>query len=135
MTDIRNHGFKTKAELDEHLADAEDAAVAAVEEAGPPRDYAVEEREAAALASLRDELAFLRARIAVLGEEARIAVAGRARAADASAHEQLGSHPWLKLAGAMTLTFLAAKALQRLPLSSAATLMLSRYQRRNSVFR
>lgn len=140
MTDIRNRGFKTKAELDEHLADAEDAA-AAEEVAAAPLDYAVQDQEAAELAglqadiaSLRDELALVRARLAVVREQAKTVVSERARWADASAHEQLGDHPWLKLAGAMTLTFFAARALRGLPLSAMATaampLALSRFDRR-----
>jgi len=107
MTDIRTHGFKTKAELDEHLADIEGATEA--DEANLPPVDMVEDEEAVELAKLQGELTLLRRRLALVREQANSAISPHTQRGDASAHEQLGNYTWLKLAGAILITFLAAK--------------------------
>ena len=130
MTDIRTRGFKTKAELDEHLADIEEAAE--TEEAMlPPVDYTAEKQEAVELARLQEDLTLLRRHLALVREQAKTAISTRAQWADASAHEQLGNYPWLKLAGVIAITFLVARRWRVLPSSGMATmpLVLSRFNR------
>jgi hypothetical protein len=127
MTDIRTRGFKTKAELDEHLADIEEAAE--TEQVMPTVDHSVEKQETVELARLQEDLTLLRRHLALLREQAKTAISARAQWTDASAHEQLGNYPWLKLAGVIAITFLAARRL--LPPSGMATmpLALSRFNR------
>ncbi len=120
MTDIRTHGFKTKAELDEHLADIEGPPEA--DEANLPSVDMVEDEEAVELARLQGELTLLRRRLALIREQANSEISPHAQWRDASAHEQLGNYPWLKLAGAILITFLAARRLRSLPLSGMATM-------------
>jgi hypothetical protein len=129
MTDIRTRGFKTKAELDEHLADIEEAAE--TEQVMPTVDHSVEKQETVELARLQEDLTLLRRHLALLREQAKTAISARAQWTDASAHEQLGNYPWLKIAGVIAITFLAATRLRLLPPSRMATipLALSRFNR------
>jgi len=130
MTDIRTRGFKTKAELDEHLADMQEA-IETEHVMLPPVDYAAEKQETVELARLQEDLTLLRRHLALLREQAKTAISARAQWTDASAHEQLGNYPWLKLAGVIAITFLAARRLRLLPPSGMATmpLALSRFNR------
>ncbi|EJC83607.1 hypothetical protein Rleg4DRAFT_6645 [Rhizobium leguminosarum bv. trifolii WSM2297] len=73
------------------------------------------------LRDLREELENLRARLHVIQRQAATVVAENLRWADASAHAQLGTQPWLKLAGAMAVTFVATKAVRQLPLGTLTT--------------
>ncbi|WP_416068144.1 hypothetical protein ACK9YZ_25905 [Rhizobium sp. ZK1] len=110
MTDIRTRGFKTKTELDEHLADIE--AATETEEANLlPVDFAAE-KETGELARLQDDLTLLRRHLALLREQASILA--RAQRADTSAREQPGNYPWLKLAGVIAVTLLIARRLRSL---------------------
>ena len=124
MTDIRTRGFKTKAELDEHLADIEEAAETK-EAMLPSVDYTVEKQEAIELARLQEDLTLLRRRLALVREQAKTAVSTRTQRADASAREQLGIYPWLKLAGVIVITFLVARRLRVLPSSGMVTMPLA----------
>lgn len=130
MTDIRTRGFKTKAELDEHLGDIEEAAETE-EVLSPSVNYAVEKQETVELARLQEDLTLLRRHIALLREQAKTAISARPQWADAGAHEQLGNYPWLKLAGVIAITFLAARRLRLVPASRMATMpiALSRFNR------
>lgn len=65
---------------------------------------------------LQQDVRLLRARIAMLREDAEAAVKAKARLIDANAHVQLGDHPWLKLAAAMSAAFVAARLVRNLPL-------------------
>ena len=114
MTDIRTRGFKTKTELDEHLADIEEAAE--TEEARLlPVDYAAEKQETGELARLQEDLTLLRRHLALLREQAKTSISARAERADASASEQPGNYPWFKLAGVIAVTLLLARRLRSLP--------------------
>ncbi len=121
MTDIRKHGFRTKAEFDEHLADAEEAVGegVAVDETQP--DEMQED-----LTRARRELALLREQLAGLHEEAESVVSGRPHP-DAGRRTQPGLYPLLTLAGAVTLTVFAATAIFALPF---AGMPFSRFERR-----
>lgn len=121
MTDIRTRGFKTKAELDEHLADIEKAAEA--EGALLPRvDQSAEEQETAELARLQEDLTSLRRRVALLREQAKAAISTRAQSAGGRANQRLANYPWLKLAGIVAVTLLVAARSRSLP-SSGMTVM------------
>ncbi|MBB3406821.1 hypothetical protein FHT87_000721 [Rhizobium sp. BK316] len=114
MTDIRTRGFKTKTELDEHLADIEEATE--TEEARLlPVDYAAEKQETGELARLQEDLTLLRRHLALLREQAKASISARAQRADTSAREQPGNYPWLKLAGVIAVTLLVAGRLRSLP--------------------
>ena len=90
MTDIRTRGFKTKTELDEHLADIEEATE--TEEARLlPVDYAAEKQETGELARLQEDLTLLRRHLALLREQAKASISARAQRADTSAREQPGN--------------------------------------------
>jgi len=130
MTDIRTRGFKTKAELDEHLGDIEETAETE-EVLLPPVDYAVEQQGTVELARLQEDLTLLRRHLALVREQAKTAISARAQWADASAHEQLGNYAWLKLAGVIAITFLVVRRLRLLPRSGMATIpiALSRFNR------
>lgn len=124
MTDIRTRGFKTKAELDEHLADIEKAAEA--EEAMLPRvDQSAEEQEAAELARLQEDLTSLRRRVALLREQAKTAISTRAHSADRGANQRLANYPWLKLAGIVAVTVLVAARSRSLPSSGMTAMPLA----------
>ncbi|RFB95769.1 hypothetical protein B5K11_11610 [Rhizobium leguminosarum bv. trifolii] len=66
--------------------------------------------------ALQQELRLLRARIGVLRGDAEAALKAKATSVDASAHVQLGSYPWAKLAAAICATFIAARLVRNLPL-------------------
>ncbi|MBB3660414.1 putative coiled-coil protein SlyX [Rhizobium sp. BK650] len=112
MTDIRTRGFKTKADLDEYLADIE-AAAGAEETALPSVDDPVERQEAVELARMQKDLTLLRRRLALLREQARTSVLARAKPADRRAH-QLRNYPWLKLAGCIAMALLVVGRLRPL---------------------
>ncbi len=96
-----------------------------------PLDYAVDDQNFVhhrALNDLRDELALLRTQIAIVQSRTSRIAHIVARRADASAHAQLGHHPWLKLAATMGATFVVSGALRRVPfalLASAAAPVLA----------
>lgn len=76
------------------------------------------------IALVREEVEHIRARLSVIARQADSAIRLRAQWADASAHAQLGEYPWLKLAGAMTTTFIATRLIRRLPLGPLVTASL-----------
>lgn len=116
----RHEGFESEAEYRAYLdAVAEDA---------PVEEIVVDVERAAARAELerqiedvRYEIDNLRARLHIIRHQAGSVVEENIRWADASAHAQLGDHPWLKLSSAMAAAFLVGKALQRLPFGPFAT--------------
>jgi hypothetical protein len=100
-------------------------------DAGPldvlePKDYMLSEPTAVSefrekVDDLQFQIGVLKARVAAIGSESiRL---GRATTSwvDRSAHSQLGSYPWLKLAGAFTSTFLATRLVRTLPLGPLAS--------------
>lgn len=115
-----HEGFESEAEYRAYLdAVAEDA---------PVEEIVVDVERAASRAELerqiedvRYEIDNLRARLHVIRHQAGNVVEENIRWADASAHAQLGDHPWLKLSTAMAAAFLVGKALQRLPFGPFAT--------------
>ncbi|ARM92355.1 hypothetical protein RHEC894_PE00332 (plasmid) [Rhizobium sp. CIAT894] len=117
---IRPEGFASEAEYRAYIATlgghvpAEDLADTTLP---APDHHALESR----LQDLREELENLRARLHVIKRQAETVVAENLRWADASAHAQLGTQPWLKLAGAMAATFVVTKGIRRLPLGTLAT--------------
>jgi hypothetical protein len=137
MTDIRRHGFTTKAELDEHMADAEDATA---ERLGALPEQVAAEAAADAvpedLTRVRRELALLREQIQVLREQAEAGFSRRVRMPDSSARPRPGSYDFLtpdrflKLAGAVTLAAFAARALRFLRPAGMIATPLSRFERR-----
>ncbi|MBB3392771.1 hypothetical protein FHT82_005560 [Rhizobium sp. BK275] len=116
----RHEGFESEAEYRTYLdAVAEDA---------PVEEIVVDVERAAARAELerqiedvRCEIDNLRARLHIIRHQAGNVVEENIRWADASAHAQLGDHPWLKLSSTMAAAFLVGKALQRLPFGPFAT--------------
>lgn len=126
-------GLETEDALREHLAALEADAPAEDNPQRPPADYVLDDDgvnaddmldEEGSLRRLQEEVDNLRARLHVIREQAGTVVSANARWADASAHEQLGSYPWAKLAGAMALTFVGTRLLRRLPLGAVATAAL-----------
>jgi hypothetical protein len=115
--------FDTDAELEAHLAELE-AEAPAHELSTPPDDVQGERRRVRDLKRdidhLRNEIENLRTRLAVIREQATTVVGAELTWADASAHAQLGSYPWAKLAGAMAATFICTRLLKRLPLRRIA---------------
>jgi len=65
---------------------------------------------------LQQDVRLLRARIAMLREDAEAALKSKARLIDANAHVQLGDYPGLKLAMATIAAFVAARIVRSLPL-------------------
>ncbi|MFK0329682.1 hypothetical protein ACIQUB_01000 [Rhizobium sp. NPDC090275] len=129
----RVEGLETEADLKEHLAALEADAPAEEGQQGPPADYVLEDDHVAdedlldeegSLRRLQEEVDNLRARLHVIREQAGTVVTANAKWADASAHEQLGSYPWAKLAGAMAFTFVATRLLRQLPLGAVASAAL-----------
>lgn len=117
---IRREGFASEAEYRAYMATlGSDAPVEGpVDAALPVADHhALESR----LRDLREELENLRARLHVIQRQAATVVAQNVRWADASAHAQLGTQPWLKLAGAMGAAFVVTRGIRRLPLGTVAT--------------
>lgn len=76
------------------------------------------------LRELREEIENLRARLHVIQHQAATVVVENVRWADASAHAQLGTQPWLKLVGAMAATFVVTRGTRRLPLGTVAATAL-----------
>ncbi len=111
--------FKTEAELQAYLAQREAEALA--EDAIPIPPNAIDQTGESRLQNLQDELASLRRQLAIIRRQAGNTLKASAVRVDASAHEQLGSYPWAKLAGAMAGTFLIARLLRRLPFAAIAT--------------
>ena len=110
--------FKTEAELQAYLAQREAEALA---EDAIPIPLNEIDQTGESLQNLQDELASLRRQLAVIKKQAGNTLKASAVRVDASAHEQLGSYPWAKLAGAMAGTFLIARLLRSLPFAAIAT--------------
>lgn len=113
-------GFASEAAYEDYLD--------AVAEEAPVEEIVVDVERAASreelerqIEDVRYEIDNLRARLHIIRHQAGSVVEENIRWADASAHAQLGDHPWLKLSGAMAAAFLVGKALQRLPFGSLAT--------------
>ncbi|EPE96199.1 hypothetical protein RGCCGE502_21515 [Rhizobium grahamii CCGE 502] len=119
----RPAGYDTDEELQAHLAQLEAQAVAEGDEA-PTRSRRTFEDVQSDISTVRHEIEQLRARLYVISAQAEVVVKSRAEWADASAHAQLGDYPWLKLAGAMTGTFLVARLIKGLPLGPLVTAAL-----------
>lgn len=88
-----------------------------------PKDYVL--TEPSAMTELREtiddftfQIEVLKARLSAINEEALRLGKSSLDWADSSAHEQLGSYPWAKLAGAFAATFVATRILRVLPLGS-----------------
>jgi hypothetical protein len=109
--------FATEAEYRAHLTQLE--ADAPAEDDLAPLDYVVnevvDEAQEERLSVLRDELAILQMRFAVIQNDLTRVGKARMEWANASAHEQLGDYPWLKLAAATLGTFFVTRLLKRLP--------------------
>jgi hypothetical protein len=120
----------SEADLQTHLAEMEAQAMADDLIEAIPED---ESNLASDLQNLQDELHSLQARLAVIKEQGATVVRTNLEWADKSAHAQLGNYPWLKLAGAMTATFLAGRMLRNAPvaaiLAAAVPLVLSRSEK------
>ncbi|MBO9097568.1 MULTISPECIES: hypothetical protein [unclassified Rhizobium] len=128
-----------KDKLESHLAEMEARAM----DGGPALLDAPRIDRQARLQALRDEVADLqetvagiKARVARTRQQAVSVVKSGAEWADASAHAQLGSYPWAKLAGASVATFVGTRILRMLPLggilSIAAPLIISQIKARNA---
>ncbi|MBZ9792573.1 hypothetical protein K9B32_21055 [Rhizobium sp. 3T7] len=120
----RPGGFDTDDELQEHLALLEADAAAEDRRSPDALSGRTFEDVYADFLAVRDEVEHLRARLSVVTEQAGTVIRSRAEWADASAHAQLGDYPWLKLAGAMTGTYVLASLLRKIPLGSAFTAAL-----------
>lgn len=127
MTDIRTRGFKTKTELDEHLADIEEAAEPE-ETMLLPADRAAEKQEAGDLARLQEDLTLLRRHVALLREQVTTSISARAQGTDASAREQPGNYPWLKLAGVIAIALLVARPFRSPPPSRRTRIPLTLFR-------
>ncbi len=115
MTTIKSHGFRTRAELDEHLADAEDAAADGFGAAAGEEASAVRAREELTLAPR--QLALLGHRVSALREEADAVLSRRGRMDEAGGH---GPRGLLALAGAVTLALAAGGLLRSLAVAGRA---------------
>ena len=73
------------------------------------------------LRETREEISILRNRLARIAEDASQITQSRLEWADASAHAQLGEHPWMKLTAAMVGSFVLTRAIRSLPLASMAS--------------
>ena len=73
------------------------------------------------LRETREEISILRNRLARIAEDASQITQSRLEWADASAHTQLGEHPWMKLTAAMVGSFVLTRAIRSLPLTSIAS--------------
>ncbi|MFB2564119.1 hypothetical protein [Rhizobium sp. IMFF44] len=69
------------------------------------------------LLELRNEIAIVRIRLLTIRYRARNVASSGIRWVDASAHDQLGAYPWLKLSAASLAAFMTGRVLRRLPLS------------------
>lgn len=72
------------------------------------------------LRELQIEIAIMQARFRIIKRQAGIIALGSVRWMDASAHDQLGDYPWLKLSGASLGAFLMGQYLRRLPFGLVA---------------
>jgi hypothetical protein len=88
-----------------------------------PKDYVL--AEPSAMTELREtiddftfQIEVLKVRVSAINEQAVRLGKSTIDWADGSAHEQLGSYPWAKLAGAFAATFVATRILRMLPLGS-----------------
>jgi hypothetical protein len=75
---------------------------------------------------LQDELYLLQDRLATIGARTRNVVEAQRSSINASAHAQLGDHPWLKLAGASIATYAFAKLARHLPFGLLAALAVGK---------
>jgi hypothetical protein len=73
------------------------------------------------LRETREEISILRNRLARIAEDASQITQSRLEWADASAHTQLGEHPWMKLTAAMVGSFVLTRAIRSPPLMSIAS--------------
>ncbi|TWB13580.1 hypothetical protein FBZ99_105451 [Rhizobium sp. ERR 1071] len=69
------------------------------------------------LLELRTQIAIVRIRLLTIKYRARNVAWSGIRLVDASAHDQLGAYPWLKLSAASLAAFITGRVLRRLPLS------------------
>ncbi|APO78639.1 hypothetical protein AM571_PC00902 (plasmid) [Rhizobium etli 8C-3] len=108
-------------ELQAHLAalEAETAS-----DSGPPQAYSFQ-RVREDLDHVRDEIENIRSRLSVVKQQAVVVAKSNLEWADASAHDQLGSYPWAKLAGAMAATAFGVRVLRHLPVNAIATVAIS----------
>lgn len=118
----RPEGYDTDAELQAHLADLE--ARARFDDDIPLPFNSIDDDRQSALERLEEELDILRDRLAIIKLRTENVVRASAEWADASAHAQLGSYPWAKLLGAMTVAFAGGRLLRQLPLRAFATAAL-----------
>jgi hypothetical protein len=85
--------------------------------ANKPVDVARAKAEAD-LDGLRHEISALREHVAELRYQMRRVVRAQGTSISASAHEQLGDYPWIKLAAAFGATFVLARSARSLPLAA-----------------
>lgn len=72
------------------------------------------------LQELRIELEILQSRIRAIKRQTRRVAGGSVRWIDASARDQLGNHPWLKLSAASFAAFITGRLLRQMPLGLLA---------------
>lgn len=72
------------------------------------------------LQELRCDVAALEARLREIKYQSGIVVQGSLQWIDASAHDQLGAYPWLKLSGASLAAFMVGRLLHHSPLGLVA---------------
>ena len=130
MADRSHPGAEASEEdLQTHLAEMEAEAMAEDFVRDNPEEEALETD----LKNLQYELEVLRARLAVIKEQAGTVVRANLEWADRSAHDQLGDYPWLKLAGAMAGTFVFGRMLRNAPvaaiLAAVVPLVLSKAEK------
>lgn len=103
----------TARDLQDQLTETE--AQAAIEDASISTQTDTEDGDghSEALLVLRQEIDHLKARLAIIREQAATVVKANAEWADASARDQLGAYPWGKLVGTMAAVFLAMRVLKR----------------------
>ncbi|MDE1991578.1 MAG: hypothetical protein KGI75_03710 [Rhizobiaceae bacterium] len=128
MSENERAGFDTNADLQEHLAELEadaqaaDASLSSVTEITPAQ--ARMQRLQDDITQLREEIDGLRVRLTLIRQQTGTVVRSNLQWADDSAHDQLGAYPWAKLAGAMAVTFVAARVLRHLPMGAIASAAL-----------
>lgn len=72
------------------------------------------------LQQLRRDVAALEARLRNIKYQSGSVVQGSLQWIDASAHDQLGAYPWMKLSGASLAAFMAGRLLRHFPLGLVA---------------